>query len=186
MKKHDEGYALVLVLVVVLVLNIAAVGLMTLTLNNLKTQRNLVDRMVDKYAAQGEIEIAVATLDADLKAISGNKIEVQASDVVFDVDDMEKAYCKAAVTNWLKEQLAVENDVSVNNGTFSYAIPLIGHSEGKEATITCELTITGTVEETEPDSHIFEVKYLGYQYTSYEYSFQETSPSETTEGGATE
>ena len=78
MKKHDEGYALVLVLVVVLVLNIAAVGLMTLTLNNLKTQRNLVDRMVDKYAAQGEIEKVVAQLN-QMGTIdkSGETIEIQ-------------------------------------------------------------------------------------------------------------
>ena len=175
MKKHDEGYALVLVLVVVLVLNIAAVGLMTLTLNNLKTQRNLVDRMVDKYDAQGEIEKAVANLDAKLKE------ETPKDDTIY-------AGPEDAVVKWLEEKLGkvvtVEEDTVVGK-TFAYTIPLQASSKSGKTTIKCELTITGTVEQKGIISDPFEVKYLGYQYASYEYSFQETSPSETTEGGAT-
>ena len=38
MKKHDEGYALVLVLVVMLVLCLVATSVLTIALNNLKKQ----------------------------------------------------------------------------------------------------------------------------------------------------
>ena len=173
MKKHDEGYALVLVLVVVLVLNIAAVGLMTLTLNNLKTQRNLVDRMVDKYDAQGEIEIAVANLDAKLKEENPENINSIAGP-------------KDAVAKWLVKKLENEasaEKVAVDGKTFAYTIPLQASSKSGKTTIKCELTITGTVEQKGINSAPFEVKYLGYQYASYEYSFKETSPSETPAGG---
>jgi hypothetical protein len=175
-KKHDEGYALVLVLVVVLVLNIAAMGLMTLTLNNLKTQRNLVDRMVDKYAAQGEIEIAVANLDAKLKEETPEDVNLYAGP-------------EEAVAKWLTDK-AIGNvnldHINVNDKQFAYTIPLDNSTGNANTTIKCELVINGTVEEKPAGSQKFEVKYLGYQYASYEYSFQETSPSETTEGGATE
>lgn len=179
MKKHDEGYALVLVLVVVLVLNIAAVGLMTLTLNNLKTQRNLVDRMVNKYAAQGEIEIKVAEMDANLAA--EDRYEV-------NIGSAGENPSQAAVNTWLEERLHDDFEIverTIDGETFTYVISLKS-SDSEKVTIACKLAISGKVKGIDGEPLQFEIEYLGYQYASYEYSVQETSPSETTEGGATE
>lgn len=65
MKKHDEGYALVLVLVTMVVLGIAATALMSIGLRNLKAQQAVGERMVNKYAAQGEIEKVIACLSQE-------------------------------------------------------------------------------------------------------------------------
>lgn len=163
MKKHDEGYALVLVLVVVLVLNIAAVGLMTLTLNNLKTQRNLVDRMVDKYAAQGEIEKVVAQLSQK------KEFEVAAE------PDL-----KEAITQWMGtcvegEYKNVEYKVEKNLTDDNYVGNVRLTATAEKSTIQCDLTIIFNVEgPAEGDTPSIkqhykitpEVSYNSYQYTS--------------------
>lgn len=61
-KKHDEGYALIFVLVVMVVLSIIAISLMSGALKNLTNQTATVDRMQEKYTAQGEMEKQIATL----------------------------------------------------------------------------------------------------------------------------
>lgn len=63
MRKHNEGYSLVLVLVVMVVLSLIAVALMSFSLNNLKAQKAYTDRMQAQYAAQGEVEVLLAKLD---------------------------------------------------------------------------------------------------------------------------
>lgn len=77
MKKRNEGYTLPLVLVVMIVLCLVAVGVMSVSLHNLQAQKASVSRMQDKYAAQGELEKAVANLEKELtkqKVVSANKI----------------------------------------------------------------------------------------------------------------
>jgi len=66
MKKHDEGYALVLVLVVMVVLCLVATSVLTIALNNLKKQEDSVARMKAKYEAQGKIEEFYANLQYDM------------------------------------------------------------------------------------------------------------------------
>jgi len=85
MKKHDEGYALVLVLVVIVVLGIVASALLGLSLRNLQSQTDSVDRMVAKYKAEGEIEIIVAQLNesespASLQSLLGSSYTVVETD----------------------------------------------------------------------------------------------------------
>ena len=70
MKKHDEGYALVLVLVVMLVLCLVATSVLTIALNNLKKQETSVARMKAKYEAQGKIEKIYANLQYDIERCS--------------------------------------------------------------------------------------------------------------------
>lgn len=65
MKKHDEGYALVLVLVVMIVISLVAASVLTFSLRNLQNQQKSIQRMEDKYAAQGMIEEVVAQLKTD-------------------------------------------------------------------------------------------------------------------------
>ena len=60
MKKHDEGYALVLVLVVMVVLCLVAMTMMSLSLRNMENQRSSVEQMQDRYAAEGAIEAFLA------------------------------------------------------------------------------------------------------------------------------
>ena len=66
MKKHDEGYALVLVLVVMLVLCLVATSVLTIALNNLKKQETSVARMKAKYEAQGKIEEFYARVQSEI------------------------------------------------------------------------------------------------------------------------
>lgn len=63
MLKRNEGYALSYVLVVLLVLCGIAIAVMSISLHNLKNQQASIDRMVDKYAAQGLVEQVVAQLE---------------------------------------------------------------------------------------------------------------------------
>lgn len=63
MKKHDEGYALVLVLVVITVLCLVAMAMMAASLKNLTNQQSSIERMQAKYQAQGEIEKVIAALE---------------------------------------------------------------------------------------------------------------------------
>lgn len=64
MKKHDEGYTLVLVMVVLIVLCLLVSYVLTFSLHNLKTQQTAALRVQDQYAAAGEIEAAVVQLQA--------------------------------------------------------------------------------------------------------------------------
>ena len=66
MKKHDEGYVMLLVVVVILVLSIVSASLMSMTVANLKNQRNSVNRMKEKYSAQGELEKEIAKIQRSI------------------------------------------------------------------------------------------------------------------------
>ena len=77
MKKHDEGYVMLLVVVVILVLSIVSAALMSMTVANLKNQRNSVNRMKEKYSAQGALEKQLATIAAGLKEEPPAEIEVK-------------------------------------------------------------------------------------------------------------
>ena len=56
MRKHNEGYVLVLVLVVLIVLCLFSTAILTGAQRNLQAQMNSVADMRNKYEAQGEIE----------------------------------------------------------------------------------------------------------------------------------
>lgn len=63
MIKRNEGYTLPFVLVVMVVLCTVAISITSVTLRNLVNQQKFMDRMTDRYAAQGQIEMIVAQLD---------------------------------------------------------------------------------------------------------------------------
>lgn len=62
MKKHNEGYTLVLVLVVLVILCLMASYLLTFSVRNLHTQKAAALREQHHYAAAGEIETVVGSL----------------------------------------------------------------------------------------------------------------------------
>lgn len=77
MKKHNEGYALVLVLVVLTVLGLVAAFILSFSLKNLQNQQASVEQMQDRYAAEGEIEKVIAQLEDLIRAPSGEFVELK-------------------------------------------------------------------------------------------------------------
>ena len=64
MRKHNEGYALVLVLVVLIVLGLLSAVILTGAQRNLEVHRSGVETMQNKYQAMGEIEKIIGALEA--------------------------------------------------------------------------------------------------------------------------
>ena len=62
MKKHNEGYALVLVLVVLVVLSLLSATVLSASLKDLQAQQKAAQRMADSYKAEGEIEKIIAQM----------------------------------------------------------------------------------------------------------------------------
>lgn len=62
MKKHNEGYTLVLVMIVLVILCLLSTYILSFSLKNISTQKAAVLRTQDQYAAMGEIEATVAKL----------------------------------------------------------------------------------------------------------------------------
>ena len=63
MRKHNEGYALVLVLVVLIVLALLATTILTSAQRNLEVHKHGIQYMENKYQAQGEIEKFLGQLE---------------------------------------------------------------------------------------------------------------------------
>ena len=85
MKKHDEGYALILVLIVLTVLGLMASFMLSFSLQNVQTQRKYIDRMQDQYAAAGQIEAVVGKLQPLIGSGAGS---VNLADTDVSVEDM--------------------------------------------------------------------------------------------------
>lgn len=98
LKKDTGGYALLYVLVIVMVLAAISMMICTVALRNLQSQQAAVERMADKYAAQGEIE--------KIKAIAENfsALGLNTTDVY---PDAETAY-QNAVLGKTSSTLALE------------------------------------------------------------------------------
>lgn len=171
MKKHNEGYTLVLVLVVILVLAACATAVLSFSVQNLKTQQRMVERMQAKYAAQGEIEKIVGQLVLDV-------VYINEGGASFGTTQADKNH--AAVQNWIKEKLDItlDNDkIKAEEDSFSCDIPLTYESGVYK--IVCEITVGGKIEIKTDDQnrenyHISEIK---VSYKSYEIS------TTTTDGG---
>lgn len=65
MRKHNEGYTLVLVMVVLAVLSVLATVILTAAERNLEAHKHGVQYMQNKYQAQGEIEKVVSTMEIE-------------------------------------------------------------------------------------------------------------------------
>lgn len=150
MRKHDEGYTLLLVIVVILVLSILSAALMSMTLGNLKSQRASVNRMTEKYSAQGELEKLVATIENELRSNSANEIQVDQQEITLDPENEELQYLQLAVSKWFGET-AVEG-LSVDEETTSFTCVLPVTASTEKTTVACELIISGTVKEVEKET----------------------------------
>lgn len=160
MKKHDEGYTLLLVVVVLLVLGIVSAALMSMTVTNLKNQRNSVNRMKEKYSAQGELEIITAQLEAQIETkLSENPDGFTITVEPANVEDGEST-SKVAVEKWLEEGLQLQNG-AFENDTFQIAEPVVSdeetefycdisftvQSESGKTQISCGLRLSGNLKD---------------------------------------
>ena len=188
MKKHDEGYVMLLVVVVILVLSIVSASLMSMTVANLKNQRNSVDRMQEKYSAQGELEKEIAKfqsrIPADEEEIQITSLEKQPAECTLEA---VKTWIKANIEAEIKEENFLPPD---ELGTFHYTVLLPAETDTME--ISCELKLTGTaqvdesdpdlkpIEDTDPDAErdgkvTCRIKFTSLTYTSYEITEKEVA-----------
>ena len=128
MKKYNEGYALPFVLVVFLVITLAATGVLTVSLHNLKAQKASALNMQEKYGAQGEIEKAEAVINA---LIQDDKLTVSEGILDYGLDI----------------PVPIEK---VTVGTEIQALKLTVVSECGATRVTAVLKITGAIEESLP------------------------------------
>lgn len=62
MKKHDEGYVLAYVTVILLLFCLIATMILTGAMKNMTNQQDTIQRMKDRYAAEGMIQKAVVQI----------------------------------------------------------------------------------------------------------------------------
>ena len=62
MKKHDEGYVLAYVTVVLLLFSLIATMILTGAMKNMTAQQDTIQRMKDRYAAEGMIQQVIAQI----------------------------------------------------------------------------------------------------------------------------
>lgn len=171
MRKHNEGYTLVLVLVVILVLTVCATAVLSFSAQNLKTQQRMVERMQDKYAAEGAIEAVMAQLDKiDIKEVeSVSAREIIKAEVTEICDSTSTALdieIKADFSTW-------PEDETEDNSSFekTYTFPIIVQQEN--ARISCEISIILKVEcKTQTVANVTKKTYtfseMKIELTSYE------------------
>lgn len=134
MKKHNDGYALVLVLVVMVVLCLVALALMSNSLRNLQSQQKSIERMEDKYAAEGAVEIVVAELNGlDCK--------------VEELEGLLHGICSKASNGDIDVSASGCNAPEVDEGNFTYKFTLSVQSN--LVLVTCDLELAGTVDASE-------------------------------------
>lgn len=149
MKKHDEGYVMILVLVVMIVMGLVTASILTFSLRNLQNQQLSIERMADKYAAQGKIEEYLAVVENKLKVenCENEALKAEVSITARDVEDPSDPTRNRSVQ-------AVHTKITANVGS---------------ASILCELYITGEkIESDEASGYIIinpEITYTSYKIT---------------------
>lgn len=158
MKKHDEGYVLAFVLVVMIVLCLVALSIMSISLRNLQNQQASIQRMEDKYAAQGAIEKVVAEL---------SELTFEANETIENT--LESNLCTLAKDESGNTLITLAKDESGKSFTTQCTF-VATHGTSQ---ITCGLKLSGKIESD--TATVNEVTYLSYEISTVE-----------TEGGGTE
>lgn len=162
MRKHNEGYTLVLVLVVMVVLCLVSMSIMTFSLRNLQNQQASVERMEAKYQAQGEIEKIMGQLE---QAYTCDSVDTELKDE------------HEAVLHWFS-QMGIEHD---ENGTntiddekfiYSAMVRCDSTKNDYDYSVKSVVNISGEIEIVKNDItqkitgyRIYDIK---VEYTSYE------------------
>ena len=207
MKKNNDGYVLPFVLVVMIVLCIISTSLMTAALRNLQMQQKFTERMVDKYAAQGEIEKVIACLsqegtfdksgteDADKQInkwitdtlipewidekTEGNTVTAELKSLTTVAKTVAGAAEDAEGTDPAE---GTEESEGTQTGTSegTYTGTLLLEIQRGTTTIACDLTISGNYKEVPPTAPSTIVT---YKIEPKEPVYQSYVISHTTEGG---
>ena len=155
MKKHNEGYTLVLVMALVLVLSVLTSVILGAAQRNLDAHRSGVAYMQAKYQAMGEIEKIVAKLD---------KMTAD--------DDSVDTICNSD-GNPSVEIARLDHD-KVQIRILAYAP--IQNSETEVVEVECTLLLVdGLI-----DEHGEVVNLTRYHYTSYQNSRKEVASNDET------
>ena len=166
MMKRNDGYALLYVLGAMLFLAGIAVAVMTMSLQVLKNQQSSIERMQDKYEAQGLAEQVVAQLEHakttdDLKAVIAKYPPAEG-------EEIPNPYCAVIEDSTNPEQYK------------------LNASSGR-ATVTAEFTakqITKTVDTGTKDEHgnpITTNTPVGYTITYISYKTEIAAKAEVSE-----
>lgn len=145
MKKHNEGYALVLVLVVMVVLGLLSSIILTGSLRNVQSQQTAVTRMKDKYTAEAEIEKIVAALRAVSNGTVNNTIPLPIEDVTITLPEEQK------------------NQIEITAKSGSVQIDVVLLLEGEGAKITLFTTEQGDEYSV---SNATGVRYISYEIST--------------------
>lgn len=174
MKKHNEGYTLVLVLVVILVLAACATAVLSFSVQNLKTQQRMVERMQAKYEAQGEIEQIVAQLVQD-------SVYINEDGTALGSDKKEKNH--KAVKKWLEKEYGIvlaDDKIATEEDSFTCNIQL--SSTKGSYSIVGDVILRGKIEvQTVDNKENYHMSEMEIDYKSYK-----TSTVTASEGGSGE
>lgn len=173
MKKHDEGYALVLVVVVIAVFSLIVIpSVLQTALANMEGQRDSIDRMTDKYKVQGEIEIAVAQLNAEIEAIPPEENEVKVSSGAGENND----YRVAAIIEWIKKNLSPDEadpaSIKIIDNRFFCNIPLQKASDSGNTRIDFTVELSGIIDEMDSEGiqKCYKITFEKLRYSSFDIS----------------
>lgn len=172
MRKHNEGYVLPLVLVVMVIMSLIAVGVMSVSLRNLQAQKSDIERMQAQYAAQGQIETAMAKLTANLNSLktgTGNTMDTEESDTRIEdaihgaltVPEGSTQYVKLAQTDGI---VWTKND----DGSFSCTVSLYATDPKNQVRIDCTILLEKVITAA-GNVHFYqapEIVYTSYEMTS--------------------
>lgn len=159
MKKHDEGYALVLVLVVMVVLCLVALSMMSVSLHNMENQRASIQRMQDQYAAEGAIEAVLAQLE-NIPALT-----IETEEVVDALNNKLETYCDS-VSEGIVCDMRVEDPIysqETPSNDFTYTVSLIAKSG--QVQVKCNFTLEATLTGTETNFVLNNTKLTYNSYT---------------------
>lgn len=147
MKKNNAGYALPYVLVVMTVLCLVSVSIMSGTLRSLQTQQMTIQRMEDRYEAEGKLEKLIAQLcdETGMKDLGGSNAKTVIEDKVAELCRASEVKLisptVAAVDDEATEEQATGTELKVENDDFTYKMQL--EATAGTATISCILVFTG-------------------------------------------
>lgn len=176
MKKHDEGYVLAMVMCVIAVLAVVASAMLSVALQNVKTQKAAVERMQEKYAAEGQLEIVRAALEnIETQPVNAT---LQAEQVKTKIIDTIKANAKLIkeTGDWYyKQQGEILNILEFNSPTLT--IQTNSDSKSGDSVVICEIVLTGKAEAN--GTNQFKITINNVDFQSYE-ATTETVPEDST------
>ena len=187
MKKHDDGYVLPFVLMVMIVLCIMSTSLMTAALRNLKNQQKFTEQMVEKYAAEGEIEKIVAQLSREVhfmgfeytpsEETETERPEPEDDEIRSDILDRIKDLVDEDLVEYSGDKITI-----TDNEEEKYVSCILKVKSSKESPIiTAEIELSGAIVIQPPEDEVtsgdpgttektYSISDLKLTYKSYEIS----------------